>query len=249
MLRIEHVSKHFGGVWALKDCSLHTGEWPVVGLIGPNGSGKTTLFHVITGFYTPDGGKIFFEGREIQSLPTHRIVHEGIGRTFQLSRVFESLSLMDNLLIARKDILGEKILPVFTAWGKVLADEEEARSRAHTYLNVMGLASKAHEPAGALSYGQRKLLELARTLMLNPSLILLDEPAAGINPTLIQRLLSVIRTLKTAGKRFLIIEHNMDVIIQLCDWVYVLDAGTVIAAGPPDIIRNDPKVLEAYFGT
>ena len=248
MLRIEHISKHFGGVWALKDCTLRTGDWPIVGLIGPNGSGKTTLFHVITGFYPPEEGKVFFKEREIQSLPPHRIVQEGIGRTFQLSRVFESLSLMDNLLIARKNIPGEKILPVFTGWKKVVADETEAKSRAFSYLRLIGLEAKALEPAGTLSYGQRKLLELARTLMLNPALILLDEPAAGINPTLIQKILHVIRTLKKEGKRFLIIEHNMDVIIKLCDWVYVLDAGTVIAQGPPPIIRNDPKVLEAYFG-
>ncbi len=249
MLRIEHISKHFGGVWALKNCSLNTNDWPIVGLIGPNGSGKTTLFHVITGFYIPEEGKVVFKEREIQSLPTHRIVQEGIGRTFQLSRVFESLSLMDNLLIARKNIPGEKILPLFTGWKNVVADEDEAKSQALSYLRLIGLEAMAMEPAGNLSYGQRKLLELARTLMLDPTLILLDEPAAGINPTLIQKILSVIRTLKEEGKRFLIIEHNMDVIIKLCDWVYVLDAGTVIAQGPPEIIRSNPKVLEAYFGT
>ncbi len=248
MLRVDNISKHFGGVWALKNCCLNIDNWPIVGLIGPNGSGKTTLFHVITGFYTPESGKVLFKGKEIQSLPTHRIVQKGIGRTFQLSRVFETLSLLDNLLIARKDILGEKVASLFTRWEKIQEDESQARSRALSYLNLMGLETKADEPAGNLSYGQRKLLELARTLMLDPSLILLDEPAAGINPTLIKKILSVIQSLKRKGKRFLIIEHNMDVIIQLCDWVYVLDAGAVIASGPPDAIRTDPVVLEAYFG-
>ncbi len=248
MLRVENLSKRFGGVWAVRDCSLQTKDWHAVGVIGPNGSGKTTLFHLITGFYTPDSGKIFFKGEEIQALPTHQIVRAGIGRTFQLSRVFESLSLLDNLLIARRDIPGEKVIALFTRWGKVRESEKVATSRAFAYLNLMGLGEKAKEPAGNLSYGQRKLLELARTLMLDPSLILLDEPAAGINPTLTRKIISVIQSLKKEGKRFLIIEHNMDVIISLCDWVYVLDAGAVIASGPPGIIRSDPAVLEAYFG-
>ncbi len=248
MLKIEDVSKHFGGVWALKECSLETRDYPAVGLIGPNGSGKTTLFHTITGFYTPDTGSIYFEGEEIQSLPTHRIVRKGIGRTFQISRIFESLSLMDNLLIARKKVSGEKVLPLFTKWRAIREEEIQARDEALSLLELMGLEKMKDTPAGNLSYGQRKLLELARTLMLNPSLILLDEPAAGINPTLIRKILTVIHALKKKGKRFFIIEHNMDVIIQLCEWVFVLDAGTVIAAGTPDIIRNDPKVLEAYFG-
>ena len=248
MLKIEKVSKHFGGVWALRDCSLETRDWPAVGLIGPNGSGKTTLFHVITGFYTPDAGHVLFDGEAIQSLPTHKIVKKGIGRTFQISRIFETLSLMDNLLIARKHVAGEEVLPLLTSWKKVKEEEDRAREKALSLLALMGLEAKKDEPAGNLSYGQRKLVELARTLMLDPALILLDEPAAGINPTLIQKILTVIHALKKEGKRFLIIEHNMDVIIRLCDWVFVLDAGSVIAEGPPDIIRNDPKVLEAYFG-
>jgi len=248
LLKTENISKHFGGVWALKGCRLETRDWPAVGLIGPNGSGKTTLFHVITGFYRPDAGRILFDGEEIQSLPTHRIVQKGIGRTFQISRIFESLSLMDNLLIARKTVTGEKVLPLFTQRGRIREEESSAREKALSLLTLMGLEAKKNEPAGNLSYGQRKLLELARTLMLDPSLILLDEPAAGINPTLIRKILAVIHALKREGKRFLIIEHNMDVIIQLCEWVFVLDAGSVIAEGPPDIIRNDPKVLEAYFG-
>lgn len=248
MLKIEGISKHFGGVWALKDCRLETRDRPIVGLIGPNGSGKTTLFHVITGFYRPDAGAVTFEGEPIQGLPTHEIVRKGIGRTFQISRIFESLSLMDNLLIARRKVTGERVLPLFTRWKEVREEEDRARDWALSLLSLMGLEGMTGEPAGNLSYGQRKLLELARTLMLNPSLILLDEPAAGINPTLIRKILAVIRALKGKGKRFLIIEHNMDVIIELCDWVFVLDAGAVIAEGPPAIIRDDPRVLEAYFG-
>ncbi len=248
MLKIDNVSKHFGGVWALKDCSLETRDWPAVGLIGPNGSGKTTLFHTITGFYTPDSGTITFEGEAIHSLPTHKIIRRGIGRTFQISRIFESLSLLDNLLIARRAVTGEKIVPLFLNWKGITEEESRAKDEAISLLTLMGLEAKRDEPAGTLSYGQRKLVELARILMLDPSLILLDEPAAGINPTLIQKILSVIHTLKKRGKRFLIIEHNMDVIIELCDWVFVLDAGTVIADGPPGIIRTDPRVLEAYFG-
>ncbi len=235
-------------MWALKDCSLQTKEWPIVGLIGPNGSGKTTLFHIITGFYSPDEGKVRFNGKEIQSLSTHQIIRAGLGRTFQLSRVFESLSLLDNLLIARREVPGEKVLSLFTHWSKIKKIEATAVNRAMSYLTLIELDTKALEPAGILSYGQRKLLELARMLMLDPQLILLDEPAAGVNPTLIQKILTIIQSLKKKGKRFLIIEHNMDVIIRLCDWVYVLDAGAVIASGPPEIIRNDSRVLEAYFG-
>jgi len=248
VLRIEDVSKHFGGVWALKDCSLDTKQWPVVGLIGPNGSGKTTLFHTITGFYKADRGKVLFQEKEIQALPVHTIALRGIGRTFQLSRIFESLSLLDNLLISRKTVAGENILSLFFKGGQIRSDERTAREKALFYLNLVGLADKRAQKAGELSYGQRKLLELTRILMLDPGLILLDEPAAGINPTLITKLLSVIQQLKVQGKRFLIIEHNMDVVIRLCDWVYVLDAGTPIAAGPPEKIKNDPVVLEAYFG-
>ena len=248
MLRIEGVSKHFGGVWALKDCFLDTKQWPVVGLIGPNGSGKTTLFHTITGFYKADRGKILFQEKEIQALPVHAIALRGIGRTFQLSRIFESLSLLDNLLISRKTVAGENILSLFFRGSRIRLDEKTAREKALAYLNLVGLSDKQDQKAGELSYGQRKLLELTRILMLDPGLILLDEPAAGINPTLISRLLSVIQKLKAQGKRFLIIEHNMDVVIRLCDWVYVLDAGTPIAEGPPEKIKKDPVVLEAYFG-
>ncbi|HLQ53966.1 MAG TPA: ABC transporter ATP-binding protein [Streptosporangiaceae bacterium] len=243
-LRVEGVAKAFGGVQALTGCSLDVEEGSVTGLIGPNGSGKTTLFNVITGYERVDAGDVYAGGRRITNLPPQRVFALGIGRTFQLTRIFPRLTVLENMLVAaqhRGD--GRWRSPLARAGGQ--AD----RRRAVELLEFTGIAGHAAALADTLSYGQRKLLELAYVLVADPAVVLLDEPAGGVNPSLIQHIAARIRDLNADGRTFLIVEHNMDFVMGLCDSVTVLDYGTVVAAGPPAVVREDPRVLDAYLGT
>jgi ABC-type branched-subunit amino acid transport system ATPase component len=242
LLQAAAVSKAFGGVQALDDCTLEVAEGTVSGLIGPNGSGKTTLFNVITGYERVDGGEIYLGGRRITNLAPRRVFALGIGRTFQLTRIFPRLTVMENMLIAVPRS-GRARHPLARAGGRA------ARRRAADLLEFTGLAGHADALADTLSYGQRKLLELSYVLIAEPRIVLLDEPAGGVNPSLVHHLADRIRELNAAGRTFLIVEHNMEFVMGLCGHVTVLDSGTVVASGPPQIIRSDPRVLDAYLGT
>jgi ABC-type branched-subunit amino acid transport system ATPase component len=230
LLEVSAVTKRFGGVTAVNGCSLALPPGRIYGLIGPNGSGKTTLFNCITGLVLRDGGTIRFRGERIDGLPTHRITRLGLGRTFQVIRVFPELTALENLLA----VTG--------------GDHAAALARARTLLAFVRLDGLAAEFAGNLSYGQQKLLELVRVLMLDPALILLDEPAAGVNRTLLNELLAAIRQLRDEGRTILLVEHDMKVVMGLCERVFVLDYGELIAEGPPEAIQRDERVIEAYFG-
>jgi neutral amino acid transport system ATP-binding protein len=230
LLRTEGVHKAFGGVRALDTCTIEVSEGTVSGLIGPNGSGKTTLFNVITGYNKADSGEVYLADRRITNSPPDKVFALGIGRTFQLTRIFPSLTVMENMLVASQH------------------SRAGARKRAMEQLEFVGIAGYHASLAGTLSYGQRKLLELAYVLVADPAIILLDEPAGGVNLSLVNHIAARIRELNAAGKTFLIVEHNMEFVMGLCDQVTVLDSGTVVAVGPPDIVRTDRRVLDAYLG-
>jgi neutral amino acid transport system ATP-binding protein len=230
LLRTDGVHKAFGGVQALEACTVEIDEGTVAGLIGPNGSGKTTLFNVITGYAKADAGEVYLSGRKITNAAPDKVFALGIGRTFQLTRIFPRLTVLENMLVPCR--------------GTRAAD----RKRAMGQLEFVGLAGHHAALAGTLSYGQRKLLELAYVLVADPAVILLDEPAGGVNLTLVNQIADRIRELNAAGKTFLIVEHNMEFVMGLCDRVTVLDSGTVVAAGPPDVVRADHRVLDAYLG-
>jgi ABC-type branched-subunit amino acid transport system ATPase component len=243
MLTAEAVSKAFGGVQALEDCTVSVEQGAIAGLIGPNGSGKTTLFNIMTGYERVDAGDVYLGGRRITNLAPQRVFALGIGRTFQLTRIFPRLTVLENMLVAtRHGGDGRGRSPLARAGGR--AD----RRRAEELLEFTGIARHAGALAETLSYGQRKLLELSFVLVADPAIVLLDEPAGGVNPSLIKHIAGRIRELNAAGTTFLIVEHNMDFVMELCGHVTVLDYGTVVAAGAPDAVRNDPRVLDAYLG-
>ena len=230
ILEIRDVTKRFGGVTAVNRCSLVLAPGKIYGLIGPNGSGKTTLFNCITGLTPRDEGEIRYKGERIDGLKPHRVARRGIGRTFQIIRVFPELTALENLLVVTREPF------------------EAARRRAQELLRFVTLDRLQSEYAGNLSYGQQKLLEFIRVLMTDPELILLDEPAAGVNRTLLNELLVAITRLRDQGKTILIVEHDMKVVMGLCETVFVLDYGEKIAEGPPGVIQADERVIEAYFG-
>lgn len=231
LLRTDGIRKAYGGVQALDGATIEVAEGTVAGLIGPNGSGKTTLFNVITGYERADAGEVLFRGKPITNWGPDKVFAAGIGRTFQLTRIFGRLTVLENMLVAAQHKKGNH------------------RRRALDLLEFVGIERHAGLLAGSLSYGQRKLLELAYVLVADPAVILLDEPAGGVNPTLVNHIADRIRQLNTEGKTFLIVEHNMEFVMGLCSAITVLDSGAVAASGPPDIIRTDKRVLDAYLGT
>ena len=248
LLQATGLSKSFGGIKAVNNANLKVNRGSITGLIGPNGAGKTTLFNLLSNFIEPDSGTILFDNQPIHNLPSHKIATRGFIRTFQVARVLSRLSVLENMLLATPHQTGENFFRVWFQQAKLKAEERQNKARAMDILESVGLAEKAYDYAGALSGGQRKLLEMARTLMTNPKLILLDEPAAGVNPTLINQICEHIVNWNQQGISFLIIEHNMDVIMSLCDRVWVLAEGANLADGTPEEIQNNKLVLEAYLG-
>ena len=248
LLSAKGLSKSFGGIRAVNNAYLDVPQGSITGLIGPNGAGKTTLFNLLSNFIRPDKGEVFLDGQPIHQLPPYQIALKGCVRTFQVARVLSRLTVLENMLLASPGQTGENFLKVWFQRAKIRQQEQENRAKALDILDSIGLGEKAHDYAGALSGGQRKLLEIGRVLMTKPKLILLDEPAAGVNPTLIAQISDHIIEWNRQGITFLIIEHNMDVIMSLCHHVWVLAEGTNLADGIPSEIQKNERVLKAYLG-
>ncbi len=250
MLEIRNLYKRFGGIQAVEDVSLTIAQGSITGLIGPNGAGKTTLFNVIAGHYAPDSGSVRFEGKDITGKKPHELFERGILRTFQIAHEFSSLSVRENLMVVPGQQSGERLVDTWVRPARVRAEEIENRDRAEEVIAFLQLGAVADELAGNLSGGQKKLLELGRTMMAEPRLVFLDEVGAGVNRTLLRTIGdSILKLNQQRGYTFCMIEHDMDFIGRLCDPVIVMAEGGVLATGTPDAVMNNDAVIEAYLGT
>ena len=234
ILKTKELTKRFGGTIAVDRCSINVSEGEILGIIGPNGSGKTTLFNLINAIYKPDGGSIYFKGESIERLKPYQIAMKGISRTFQVARVFQKMTVFENMIAATIQLPPSKKIRI--------------RAKALDLLNLVGLDDLREECAGNLSVGQQRLLELARSLMSDPGVILLDEPTAGVHPKMIAIFLDTIKKLNREGRTFVIVEHNIPVVMDVCLRTVVMDKGRPIAMGTPEEIRGNEKVIEVYLG-
>jgi len=243
LLEIDDLSKNFFHLPALSRVSLRVEPGDLLGVIGPNGSGKTTLFNCVTGVLRPSGGQVRFKGEDITNRSADAVYHRGISRTFQLIQLFPEMTVLENLLMAAQERKG-------TLLSRLLGrDETEETDRAHKLVDYLGLSRVKHSAAANLSYGQQKLLDFGMALMPHPQVILLDEPMAGVNPTMINALVGRIKELNAQGYTFVVIEHNMEVVMSLCRRIVVLSQGAKIAEGTPAEIHDNPAVMDAYFGS
>lgn len=240
LLYTQGLSRRFGGIQAVQECNISVEAGSITGLIGPNGSGKTTLFNLITGVYPPDKGDAFFNEGRITNLPPSKICHQGLSRTFQITRLFWEMTVLENMIVPIRQVGFRSLL------GPDMFNEEV--ERAMGLLDRVGITHLKNEPARKLSFGQQKLLEFAAILMADPVMVLLDEPAGGVNPTMIRFIMNLIQELNQDGVTFLVVEHNMGVVMELCNHVIVMDQGTKLAEGTPDEIQSNPAVLDAYLG-
>jgi ABC-type branched-subunit amino acid transport system ATPase component len=248
LLEVEAVSKSFGGLKAVSNCSLVVQEGSVTGLIGPNGAGKSTLLGMISGFVPTDAGKIRFRGKEIQNLSAHRRSRIGLVRSFQSARVWAALTVLENVLVSVTPIADELFFRTFVNWKSIREEQKNARARAREVLAEFGLDHMRNELAGTLSGGQKRLLEFARIAGMEPKLVLLDEPQAGVNPVLGDRMADAVEKMNSRGVTVLIVEHNLPFVERLCPQVNVMQLGTTIAAGSMSEMRQHPEVIDAYLG-
>lgn len=240
LLEINHLTKSFGGIQAVQDCTFAVEEGSITSLIGPNGAGKTTVFNLVTGLLSIDSGDIFFEGKKLNHLQPHQITRMGISRTFQITRDLQELTVLENMIVQ------SQVKGFWDMFGIGMLKEEE--ERAMDLLKFVGIDHLAQEKSKNLSYGQKKLLEFASVLMPEPRMIMLDEPAGGVNPTLLENIIDRIVQLNKQGITFLIVEHNMELVMKISDPVICMAYGTVLAEGCPQDIQNNPQVMEAYLG-
>ena len=248
LLGIRSLTKRFGGLVAVKNVSFEVEAGSIVGLIGPNGAGKTTVFNLITGIYQPDEGEINFQGKSIAGLPTHRIVSGGIARTFQTIRLFQNLSVLDNVLAGRHCRMKSGVLGAMLRYPRERREEKAALVTAVQALDFVRLRAEAQNQAKNLSYGNQRLLEIARALATKPQLVILDEPAGGMNEPETAGLISLIRKVRDQGITVLLIEHDMSLVMRVCEQIVVLEYGSKIAEGSPQEIKNHPEVVRAYLG-
>ena len=248
LLSVERIVKRYRGITALDGVSLEVKPGTITGLIGPNGSGKSTLFDCISGFQRPDGGRIVLQSRDLTAQRPVKVVRAGIRRTFQQLKVFPRLSVLENLLAAAQSSSGCGAFAEALRLPKTRRHEAAMRARATQVLEESRLAAHASAPAEALSYGQKKLLELGMALMTEPKLLLLDEPVAGVNPALIEDLRTELLRMRGRGATLFVVEHNLKLVFDICDWIFVLDRGRLLSAGTPEAVSRDPRVMEAYLG-
>lgn len=250
IIEVNNVRKAFGGLTVIDDCSISVARGSITGLIGPNGAGKSTLFNIIAGALPLDSGQVLLDGEDITNLPANQLFHKGLLRTFQIAHEFSQLTALENLMMVPPQQEGETLLSTWLKPGKVQAQESEVRQRALEVIDFIGLNHVRNELAGNLSGGQKKLLELGRTMMTDARVVLLDEIAAGVNRTLLGELVTNIERLnREMGYTFLVIEHDMDMIARLCDPVIVLAQGRVMVEGSIADIQRNPEVIAAYFGS
>ncbi len=248
MLSVHNLVKEFDGLTAVSDLNFTVKPETITGLIGPNGAGKTTTFNMITGHVKPSHGSIHFDGDDITDLRPHQAFHLGVVRTFQIPRPFSGMTVLENLTMVPGNQIGEKIWNNWLRSSTVEKEELRIQEKANELLEFLNLADLRNEFSGNLSGGQLKLLELGRALMSDPKLILLDEPAAGVNPTLLEEIIERIREIHRQGVTFLIIEHNMELVMRLCSSVLVMVEGGILMEGSPDDIRSDPRLIDAFLG-
>ncbi|RWQ25545.1 ABC transporter ATP-binding protein [Mesorhizobium sp.] len=248
VLTARNVVRRFGGLVAVNDVSFDVKAGEILGLIGPNGAGKTTMFDLLAGSILPTSGEILLNGTPVSGEAAHLRIGHGLGRTFQIPRPLPNLTLIENIMLAAQGQAGEKLLANFITPWRVAAQERAARTKAFELLELVTLTHLAHEPARVLSGGQRKLLELARVMMADPAIILLDEPAAGVNATLLEVIIDRIRDINARGITFLLIEHNIDMVTRLCHRVLVMASGQLLSEGTAEEVARDPRVIEAYLG-
>lgn len=250
MIKVENLTKKFGGFTAVNQASLEIAKGSITGLIGPNGAGKTTLFNVIAGVYTPSGGKVFLDGEDITGLPPHALFHKGMLRTFQIAHEFSSLTVRENLMMVPGSQAGESLKDVWFNQKKVREQEMDVFAKANEVIEFLEIGHVAEELAGNLSGGQKKLLELGRTMMVDAKVVFLDEVGAGVNRTLLNTIGdAILRLNRERGYTFCVIEHDMDFIGKLCDPVIVMAEGAVLAEGTLAEIKANEQVIEAYLGT